>query len=181
MRRSFLALWTAFYWLRRAVPRRAAIVRTRRILEASGAKILGMAVSKLDPLRPGYGYSPIRSTPTNDAVARGSRELVPVNAPLWKSRNANADTTAIMESQTGAELLELEVPSPPSVPGWFARTTLGNGYRFWRNLHFVQAVVQVLGFAAGLLIVRACPSASMLFTPSETRCWPRSLSSRIAE
>jgi succinoglycan biosynthesis transport protein ExoP len=32
-------------------------VRTRRILEASGAKILGMAVSKLGPLRTGYGYS----------------------------------------------------------------------------------------------------------------------------
>lgn len=36
---------------------RGEVVRTRRILEATGAKILGMAVSKLDSLRPGYGYS----------------------------------------------------------------------------------------------------------------------------
>ena len=36
---------------------RAGLVRTRRILEASGARILGMAVNKLDPRRPGYGYS----------------------------------------------------------------------------------------------------------------------------
>jgi capsular exopolysaccharide synthesis family protein len=36
---------------------RGGFVRTRRILEASGAKILGMAVNKLDPRRPGYGYS----------------------------------------------------------------------------------------------------------------------------
>ena len=33
------------------------LIRTRRILEAAGAKILGMAVNKLDPRRPGYGYS----------------------------------------------------------------------------------------------------------------------------
>jgi hypothetical protein len=32
-------------------------VRTRRILEASSAKILDMAISKLDPFRPGHGYS----------------------------------------------------------------------------------------------------------------------------
>jgi polysaccharide biosynthesis transport protein len=36
---------------------RGGLVRARRILEASGAKILGMAVNKLDPRRPGYGYS----------------------------------------------------------------------------------------------------------------------------
>jgi capsular exopolysaccharide synthesis family protein len=36
---------------------RGGLVRTRRILEAAGAKILGMAVNKLDPRRPGYGYS----------------------------------------------------------------------------------------------------------------------------
>jgi capsular exopolysaccharide synthesis family protein len=36
---------------------RSGLVRTRRILEASGARILGMAVNKLDPRRPGYGYS----------------------------------------------------------------------------------------------------------------------------
>jgi hypothetical protein len=32
-------------------------LRTRRIPEAPSAKILGMAVSKLDPFRPGYGDS----------------------------------------------------------------------------------------------------------------------------
>jgi capsular exopolysaccharide synthesis family protein len=36
---------------------RGGLVRARRILEASGARILGMAVNKLDPRRPGYGSS----------------------------------------------------------------------------------------------------------------------------
>ena len=36
---------------------RGGLVRTRKILEASGARILGMAVNKLDPRRPNYGYS----------------------------------------------------------------------------------------------------------------------------
>jgi succinoglycan biosynthesis transport protein ExoP len=36
---------------------RGGLIRTRRILEASGARILGMAVNKLDSRRPGYGYS----------------------------------------------------------------------------------------------------------------------------
>ena len=36
---------------------RGGLVRTRRVLEASGARILGMAVNKLDTRRPGYGYS----------------------------------------------------------------------------------------------------------------------------
>ena len=36
---------------------RGGLIRTRRILEASGARILGMAVNKLDTRRPGYGYS----------------------------------------------------------------------------------------------------------------------------
>jgi Mrp family chromosome partitioning ATPase len=35
---------------------RGGLVRTRKILEASGARILGMAVNKLDSRRPGYGY-----------------------------------------------------------------------------------------------------------------------------
>ena len=35
---------------------RSALIRTRRILEASGARILGMAVNKLDMRRLGYGY-----------------------------------------------------------------------------------------------------------------------------
>jgi capsular exopolysaccharide synthesis family protein len=36
---------------------RVGLIRTRRILEASGARILGMAVNKVDTRRPGYGYS----------------------------------------------------------------------------------------------------------------------------
>jgi capsular exopolysaccharide synthesis family protein len=36
---------------------RIGLIRTRRILEASGARILGLAVNKLDTRRPGYGYS----------------------------------------------------------------------------------------------------------------------------
>jgi capsular exopolysaccharide synthesis family protein len=36
---------------------RGGLLRTRRILEVSGARILGMAVNKLDPRRPNYGYS----------------------------------------------------------------------------------------------------------------------------
>jgi len=36
---------------------RGGLVRARKILEASGANILGMAVNKLDSRRPGYGYS----------------------------------------------------------------------------------------------------------------------------
>ena len=35
---------------------RSGLVRARRILEGSGARILGMAVNKLDPQRSGYGY-----------------------------------------------------------------------------------------------------------------------------
>jgi len=35
---------------------RVGLIRTRRILEASGARILGMAVNKVDTRRPGYGY-----------------------------------------------------------------------------------------------------------------------------
>lgn len=36
---------------------RVGLTRTRRILEASGARILGIAVNKLDTRHPGYGYS----------------------------------------------------------------------------------------------------------------------------
>jgi len=36
---------------------RGGLMRTRRILEASGARILGIAVNKLDTRRPGYGYT----------------------------------------------------------------------------------------------------------------------------
>jgi polysaccharide biosynthesis transport protein len=36
---------------------RGGLIRARKILEASGAKILGTAMNKLDPRRPDYGYS----------------------------------------------------------------------------------------------------------------------------
>jgi polysaccharide biosynthesis transport protein len=36
---------------------REGLIRTRKILEASGARILGMAVNKLDTRRPGYAYT----------------------------------------------------------------------------------------------------------------------------
>jgi capsular exopolysaccharide synthesis family protein len=35
---------------------RGGLVRTRRILSAVGARILGMSLNKLDPRRPGYGH-----------------------------------------------------------------------------------------------------------------------------
>ena len=35
---------------------RSGLVRTRRILSAVGARILGMSLNKLDPRRPGYGH-----------------------------------------------------------------------------------------------------------------------------
>jgi polysaccharide biosynthesis transport protein len=36
---------------------RSGLIRTRRILEASGARILGIAINKQDMRRPGYGYT----------------------------------------------------------------------------------------------------------------------------
>jgi capsular exopolysaccharide synthesis family protein len=36
---------------------RGGLIRTKKIMEASGARILGLAVNKLDTRRPGYGYS----------------------------------------------------------------------------------------------------------------------------
>jgi capsular exopolysaccharide synthesis family protein len=35
---------------------RGGLIRTRRILSAVGARILGMSLNKLDPRRPGYGH-----------------------------------------------------------------------------------------------------------------------------
>ena len=74
-----------------------------------------------------------------------------------------SDTTAIIESQTGTELLKLEVPLSASVPGWFARTTLRKWVPILVKFAFVQAVVQVIGFAAGLLIVRTLPKREYAF------------------
>jgi capsular exopolysaccharide synthesis family protein len=36
---------------------RGGLIRTKKIMEASGARTLGLAVNKLDIRRPGYGYS----------------------------------------------------------------------------------------------------------------------------
>ena len=74
-----------------------------------------------------------------------------------------SDTTAIIESLTGSEILEVEAPSQPSVPGWFARTTLRKWMPILVKFALVQALVQVLGFAAGLLIVRTLPKREYAF------------------
>jgi O-antigen/teichoic acid export membrane protein len=74
-----------------------------------------------------------------------------------------SDTTAIPESQTGTELLELEVPSRPAPPGWLAHTPLGKWAPILVQFAFIQAVVQALGFAAGLLIVRTLPKREYAF------------------
>jgi O-antigen/teichoic acid export membrane protein len=74
-----------------------------------------------------------------------------------------SDTTAILESQTGTELLDLEVPSTSSRPGWLAHTALGKWAPILVKFAFVQAAVQALGFAAGLLIVRTLPRREYAF------------------
>src|ERR1700730_2983884 len=89
--------------------------------------------------------------PTNDGLC-GSGKV-----------EMQSDTTAIIESQTGTELLELEVPSPPSVPDWLDRNMLRKWVPVLVKFTFVQAVVQVLGFAAGLLIVRTLPKREYAF------------------
>src|SRR3984893_17300871 len=89
--------------------------------------------------------------PTNDGLC-GSGKV-----------EMQSDTTAIIESQTGTELLELEVPSPPSVPDWLDPNMLRKWVPFLVKFTFVQAVVQVLGFAAGLLIVRTLPKREYAF------------------
>ena len=74
-----------------------------------------------------------------------------------------SETTAIIESQTGTELLQLDVPSSPTAPGWFAQATLRKWAPILVKFAFVQAVVQVVGFAAGLLIVRSLPKREYAF------------------
>jgi O-antigen/teichoic acid export membrane protein len=73
------------------------------------------------------------------------------------------DTTAIVDPLAEAELLGLEVASPPPLPGWFARTTLTKWVPILAKFALVQAFVQVLGFAAGLLIVRTLPKREYAF------------------
>jgi O-antigen/teichoic acid export membrane protein len=105
--------------------------------------------------------------PTNETVACDRVSESPSIVCLIAPYNADmqSDATAIIESQTGTELLELEVPSPPppSVPSWFAQSTLKKWAPILVKFAFVQALVQVLGFAAGLLIVRSLPKREYAF------------------
>jgi O-antigen/teichoic acid export membrane protein len=73
------------------------------------------------------------------------------------------DTTAIIESAAGTELLELEVPASPTGMGRFTQTTLGKWAPILLKFAFVQALVQVIGFVAGLFIVRALPKQEYAF------------------
>jgi len=73
------------------------------------------------------------------------------------------DTTAIIDPLTETEPIALEVASPPPVPGWFARATLTKWVPILAKFALVQAFVQVLGFAAGLLIVRTLPKREYAF------------------
>jgi O-antigen/teichoic acid export membrane protein len=73
------------------------------------------------------------------------------------------DATEIVDSLAGADLLELEA-SPPSIPGWFAPgATAKKWMPILAKFAMVQALVQVLGFAAGLLIVRTLPKREYAF------------------
>lgn len=74
-----------------------------------------------------------------------------------------SDTTAIIESATGTEVLELDRQSPSSGQGWFGQTTLRKWGPILVKFACVQALVQVLGFAAGLLIVRNLPKREYAF------------------
>jgi len=74
------------------------------------------------------------------------------------------DATAVIESQAGTEVLDLPLPSTPRfVPGWLAGNTAKKWAPLLAKFAFVQVVVQVLGFAAGLLIVRSLPKSEYAF------------------
>src|ERR1700690_2232576 len=74
-----------------------------------------------------------------------------------------SDTTAVLEPQSGTDLLDAEVPSPFTISRWCAPNTLKKWAPILVKFAFVQAAVQVLGFAAGLLIVRALPKREYAF------------------
>ena len=74
-----------------------------------------------------------------------------------------SDSTAILDTLPATDLLELEAPSPAYLPGWFGRTTLKKWMPILAKFVLVQALVQVLGFAAGLLIVRTLPKREYAF------------------
>lgn len=73
------------------------------------------------------------------------------------------DSTAIIESQMGQEFLELEVPSPASVSDSVAPTAFRKWMPILAKFAVVQAAVQMLGFGAGLLIVRSLPKQEYAF------------------
>jgi O-antigen/teichoic acid export membrane protein len=80
-----------------------------------------------------------------------------------------SDTTATPESQVGTEPFDLEVPSSPPAAHWLAHPTLRKWAPLLAKFTFVQAVVQIIGLAAGLLIVRALPKREYaLYTIANT-------------
>jgi hypothetical protein len=75
-----------------------------------------------------------------------------------------SDTTAILEAETGTELLELEAPANPTASGWLQPgTSFGKWVPLLAKFAFVQALVQAIGFAAGPLIVRNLPKREYAF------------------
>jgi|SRR5208283_2473982 len=75
-----------------------------------------------------------------------------------------SDTTAIIESQTGTELLDVEEAVAAShVPSWLGQETLRKWAPILAKFALIQALVQGLGFAAGLLIVRTLPKREYAF------------------
>lgn len=83
----------------------------------------------------------------------------------WESEEFQMqdETAAVIESTTGTERLESEAPSPSFAPSWFAQKTLQKWAPVLVKFAFVQAGVQLLGFAAGLLIVRTLPKHEYAF------------------
>jgi O-antigen/teichoic acid export membrane protein len=73
------------------------------------------------------------------------------------------ETTAIIEAQTGTDLLDVELGSSQTVSGWLTPPAVRKWVPILAKFAFVQAVVQVLGFAAGLLIVRTLPKREYAF------------------
>jgi O-antigen/teichoic acid export membrane protein len=73
------------------------------------------------------------------------------------------ETTAIIDSQTGMELLDAELESSPAASSWLAVPVVRKWVPILAKFAFVQAIVQVLGFVAGLLIVRALPKREYAF------------------
>jgi hypothetical protein len=93
-------------------------------------------------------------TPAVHALARDN--------PLGKTE-MESDATAIIETPTASDLLELEARPPAEEPGWFNQTSLKKWMPILVKFVFVQALVQGLGFAAGLLIVRSLPKREYAF------------------